>query len=47
MLNVNREIVRRKACGKEGTRVEGVERVMTLPCTKSVSEGQEEYKDVL
>ena len=39
MLNANREIVHRKACGKEGTRVEGVERVMTLPYAKLVSEG--------
>jgi hypothetical protein len=39
MLNINREIVYRKAYGKEGMRVEGVEQVITLPYAKLVSEG--------
>jgi hypothetical protein len=36
MLSINGEIVRRKAYGKESTRVEGVERVITLPYIKLV-----------
>jgi hypothetical protein len=44
---MNRGIVYRKAYGKEGTRIEGVERAITLPYIKLVLEGLEEYEDVL
>jgi hypothetical protein len=47
MLGANGERVCRKACGKEGMRAEGAERVMTPPYAKLVRKDRRNIKDVL